>query len=682
MSNLVKYIQTINESEAEGSAIKYEKLIYHGFRFTRNRETIIKKIENGKKTEIDKTQTDEKIKKLKEIQNQLQNLEKNKIKEKDASELEKLVNLKKEIKNIDSSLVQNKNNKEYKDNQYIGIIVNIKKYIKNNIDLNVDNTNIAFYNNIKKIENDKDYEKAFLICEKFIKEQKIEKIIKVRHLGLAQPSINQYWIDLFDSTQNKSIGKTDIYLKAKTQEGIKEYNLSLKSTRGGYQIASPTYIDIYAIVIHAIDIVLEKIKNAVSNTLTSENSDKLKEIEKRIDDLQEKIKINSNDETNLKKLLGVDEIKTGKYATVITVSMLLDIFICNNNITEIKTLDDILKDENQLKSLIDKSINDFKNKYYNSKDQNSAIISIKEEIITINFKIDNEKEKIEKLIKEFKNSNLISKNLSRMSSEEIFNDLKQNNFFGNIDEKKAEYINYIKFKFMKKNANNNFEKIVDKNEIFNLIKIEEIKELNNSSVQLFEKIILEHNDDIKKEIIREAITGCYKFSGQRDIIVGSKNKNIANYIFEFNQSKIEIKIIPINTNEDLDKYVTKIINEVKFDFSFKGTSSGDNKSSIISLRIKKTLSNAFNKIKQIFDSSYQNDLYLNNSHLNIYEESVFTGLIGNVKKEIESVYYNFKIKILKILYFSKNKTTKLLNLFGLSLKIKKASMPKWIVDKL
>ena len=195
---------------------------------------------------------------------------------------------------------------------------------------------------------------------------------------------NSYWKNLFDGEQNKSTGKTDIYLKAKTGQGEKIYNLSLKSIRTEYQIASPTYIDIYTILIHAIDVVLEKIKNKISHNLPSDSKE-LAKIKNEIDDLQKEIKKKKEDgstsETILKTHLGVTNKKTEKYATVITASILLDIFIHNyvklNN--DLKEFNDIIIDKATLKAKIDNVIGEFKTKYYEPQNDKASLDTIKTE---------------------------------------------------------------------------------------------------------------------------------------------------------------------------------------------------------------------------------------------------------------------------------------------------------------
>ena len=64
--------------------------------------------------------------------------------------------------------------------------------------------------------------------------------------------------------------------------------------------------------------------------------------------------------------------------------------------------------------------------------------------------------------------------------------------------------------------------------------------------------------------------------------------------------------------------------------------------------------------------------------MHINSESFF----GDIKDKIGDIFDNVKLKALKIISSVKKKSLRLLNLFGIKIKINKATMPQWIIDKL
>jgi hypothetical protein len=224
---------------------------------------------------------------------------------------------------------------------------------------------------------------------------------------------------------------------------------------------------------------------------------------------------------------------------------------------------------------------------------------------------------------------------------------------------------------MAKKANQKFKDLFDKDDLFDII-----TDFNDNSCKDLKKIISDNKNIIKKEILKEAITGLHKFSNYEKIEEAKEIKHIADHIFTFDYTDLnKLKIEDISDDIKLNNYVNLILNQSVFNFSLKASNSksksneDEKNSSFIVLRVKALFKEETRNIQQ--------------SQINyVYQENFISDYLNKTKKSIDNIYNDFKIKMLKILFTSKNKANKLLNLFGLNLKVKKASMPAWIVRKL
>ena len=214
--------------------------------------------------------------------------------------------------------------------------------------------------------------------------------------------------------------------------------------------------------------------------------------------------------------------------------------------------------------------------------------------------------------KYFGNSNNIDKNIEKLI--QFFND----------NSKKSKYIDALNLRSVAKKATYELNRLFkNEEEIFKEI-------LGNDDFKIVKKFL---NDDknknfIKKEIIKEALTGQAKF-----II----KKYIATHVLTYDDKKCEVDIEEIN-----EKYIDDVSKQVDIKFGFKGD-----------------------------DDSSVNVMHINS-------ESFF----GDIKDKIDDIFDNVKLKALKIISSVKKKSLRLLNLFGIKIKINKATMPQWIIDKL
>ena len=695
MSNLNKYIENINE-EIESSDNKgqmYEKLIFAGFLYLKNKSkknnpAPLKAIDNRVKI------IREKLKNLREAQKSKLEDKETKVKE-IFSEIKIFVLENKKKLNIDIN---------ERDTKKI-FLASLRQYIRNH-DTETMLRRIKKYDEETKnkniVNNQKNkYANALQICKNFLSDRQISEtdITDVEHIGDKQHRISKYWIELYptnkdsieleqsSSKQKKtgtttSIGKTDIVLIVKNN---KTYKLSLKHVNS--QLASPTYVDIYTLIMHGINVFL---KNISINKLVDDKGKNIKiddSMQTLVGNILKKIEDNRRKYIDkLKKEIVITDKKSNEYATNVSASILLELFIkelgkeLGNNIQKNDFVKSIKKlQKNKLDKDLIKNIAKQFNSLFSDKDDIKRI-NIKKHKIAFNI-TDEIKNDVNQLLTIFKKEELLRSRLYRLKLEgneyeKTFEAIKRL-LTGRDDaapSKEKEYDIIFQLKDSEEEAEKQFEVFIEKNKILNLIEIEKKQK------DKFKQVI-------KKEIIKEAITGQYKFEGKKNFL--TKNVFVANYIFEFNSYKNDYyKIIPIDSETNLNSFVNKIFSECKFDFSIKGSSS----QSYISLRIKSTLQEIIQKIKKSTNELIQrsNDIVnINNSfdefnyEYDIYDENFVTNLTNKLKNNVLDIFNKFKIKTLNIAIFIKNKAKSILNLLGLKVQIDKSSkLPSWIVNKL
>lgn len=660
MSNLNKYIQTFNEEDLKGNkGEKYEKLISIALNYL-----IIKR----KKMKIENTITEliknpEEITELKKISVELDreialldkkdtiDIKKDFIKANEI--LEKINNIiPRNLKKIDDqsirfsrikSLRSLKRRKDLlylllnKDDSYLDKLKKTFQKIEYKEFVKIDKAK-------KNYKDDNAYFVAYEIAkniEKQMKNEFKEKIVRVVNIGARNGGISQYWMNLFSSKNKTSKIKTDMILE--TFNG-KKYNLSLKMNDNRF--GTPKYVDIYTLILHAINVVLDKNKNSFVSMLKNNTGKSQKDFE------TEKNKKLNQIKTKLMNILKIDEKTTDEYATIINISLMLDLLLLSkkdnvplNNFLEAIKDDKIQTAFEDLKKLAitPDEINDIIKGAKNTKNIKQQIESLINEkieknksfkyhikISTTNKDFDRFKQNMDKLINSFIKLSKDGKYFGNVSG--IPNNIEKLVNFFNDSNKKSKYDKFLELRNIAKKANYNLNRLFDSEE-------ELLKELfkNNDDFKIVSGFLnnTKNKDFIKKEIIREALTGQAKFQ--------NNEKYIASHILTYNEKDYSVNIEAIN-----DAYVSKISGDVKIKFGFKGSSSSSDGSG----------------------KSY------NVMHIN--SESFF----GDIKDKIGDFFNDIKVKTLKIISSVKKKSLRLLNFFGIKIKINKATMPQWIIDKL
>lgn len=755
MANLFKYIQTINEA-SDNKGIEYEKTIFHCFMFIENKIEILEKLK--KKVLVtessDEETSDEEI--SDEDKKNLENLEKLKIKKEELENLktenesktsykvktikEKFKTIKKDIIDIDKSY-EKFFFKKRTEHRIKTIIQNINDFIdsynqKNNKIKNIIDYDIEFAkceDNGTFGQPNLKYKNIYNGCNKFLEKMGINKITGVTKPKKAQ--ISDYWKQLLKNDENQKDAvnpKTDICFTAES----KLYKLSIKYD--DVQLASPKYADIYILFLNAINIFISKIKNQIlekskEKDLTDSEVSEISKASKQIKEIEKKMEEN-NQKTfeKLQEILKIQNITTNRYATIITVAIVLDIFLSELNGQSFKDAIKQLSDkDNEAIEKMKKVIEIFEKKYSKPEEvlTKKNIEDLANEIsneFDVNANRDDVKTFIDLIKERDFNGKSIMHKLRKKRSGQILNELLT--FYNNSNQitnafhnlRKQEYKKYIEINDTKQKANANIEKIFSDEEHIKKIIGAEAKDVSDFLI----KKIGENKEEIKKEIIKEAITGLRKFGNvsnpENDVYESSKNiQAIANIVFHIDfVSKSDNLLMDVNiidTETRLDKYVESIKSKIQMDFSFKGEQHKDGSGgSFATLRIKvknaldelldklktkikeseienkknetqnekniiniKNINDNDDKVEELFDSF--NDI---NYGDDIYEEGFFSDLLDGAKKEVNKIYDNFKLKILRILFTSKNKASELFRLLGIRPKIKNARMPKWIVDKL
>lgn len=674
MKRLKGYIKVINENASDKGTM-YENLIYKALIFLQEKENI-------------------------DIEKQILNFE-------NTTNNNLLKDLNLFLKNYDKSLQDFVSIEDAKIKLKQIKIEIIKKFlndkVKNLNDEFKEKFIVAYLSEDKLSEESKALKIAKLIINEI---KKPIDAVKVTHIGNKKGNVSQYWLNIskqvsyylnevnkeneynkkfFSKTKNEklSISKTDIIYD--------NYNLSLKMKEKGssMQLATPSIIDIYTLIFHGIK---KFIDNNPSKLIANFKNDEMS------------IK---TDTASLINFIDIKNIKTTDYVTIIYVSLLIDLILIENksintfsnialkNIlnSSLSTKEKFLKiyklielnakEENeQISKFLDKKISDKyielidKNKKLNKKEKYTQEIS---DLTTLSEKMLNQ---LNEQVKEYK---LIKDYVKEMNDffikndDDIYEKIKQNKLIDNDETKE----NIKKIILVLKGLDNKFNKISNIKEIEQKIinfsnnqekKILEYKKVstskkdqkkanlifndkyfqNNIETNSDEKLNIEklfNNKDnlnqIKKEILKEAITGTYKFQDNKE--------NIATHILEFDiEENPKIKLISLTDNS----YIEEILKKINFNFSFKGGS----KNSFVALRFQ--ISDSFNN--------------KNNNDLQIYNELFFDKIKDFVYNKID----NLKAKFIKIIMSKKNSIIKLLNFLNFKIKIKKSQMPNWIVNKL
>jgi len=739
MSNLYKYIQTINENETASLGNDgeiYERLIAIALKFLVIKKNFIEKnkvdehfeehlknIQDFPK-EIEKLQKD--LERLKEILAKAKDL----ISDNDKNEIDMIINeinfaisskdikkinekIKEQIKNTKKTTIKKikitkkddellnrvnkwleileiKNEAVEKENENFIILQNLKEIFKKPEYLIFFKCYQIIDLQMKEIQNPPNayYLKAYEIAKK-INEAGTEKTIitkdsitEVIHIGSNNGQISKYWQDLFknekDSNQSKNIFsknesksrtskiKTDIILKTNDN---KIYNLSLKMEKNRY--GTPTYSDIYTLLLHAINkLLIEKSKPAIMSITTG--TEIKKDNSKELLDVEEKLEIYNSEELiniekKLKKFLNIENIHTGHYITIINICIMLDLicqkFAIENNVELLQKIKEIIEKPNakELKEIFkdnfltlflnENEIDELTKTTQTPKLKNelkNAVSKLAEEkknainkIDIINGKIILKNEDIIEKESEKKDENTNDKKIEKKTIlgefiKKLIN-IQDGKYFGNIanidksiekiidlfnkPNKKEIYINALQIRNLSKESTfklNNFFKDEQDEQDDKYVYLKEIfSEKTNSFIDFLKK----NKNFIKNEIILEALTGKAKFV---------KKEHIANYMLTFGDNKVILEEIN-------KKYVEDVSEKVNIIFAFKG---GDEKS--------------FN-VMQIGESFFD---------------------------KIKNKFQNLKLKVIKIIVTMKNKAIKILSLLGIRIKIKKATMPQWMIDKL
>jgi hypothetical protein len=751
MSNLNKYIHRINEqndSESAGGnpekdAEKYEKLIAYALNFLVSQEEIINELQTI--DEKEKNSKDNILNQKEETEDEVKT-ELRKIKE----ELE-IIKTNKKIKNKKEKIILIKDKIE-KTNQKLNIkdkdrITTVLKKINNFLEdkdklkelaekLKMQQNNREFAKCIRSDifgEPKTDYAKALFLANKIKKilENKSQnsRLISVEHMGSQKGTISKHWSNISNKVSkikgSTSTGKTDIYVKS----GSQEFKLSLKMANN--QLASPTYNDIYTLIMHGITMFIEEKSSQIVNSMPNVSINKIKITDEDTENILAK----------LKEEIKLTDEKTQEYATAINLSLLLELFIqevfyVNNDLKKPLTdqnLADALfacnANDDNLKNIIKR----FKQMFYNVNLLEKGIKEKEKEIfdslfdkerINVDFKeveeIKKKKEELQKIINakrasifetgfklnkqypdtnnaikhfiiEIKKSSFsninVSGELNNLTLDEhiekiydLFNDTKITKNSKNpakiiyIDKMK-QYELVFKIKDIQKNANMQFEKLFDQTNMEEILKE---KFSDNKILQLLTS--RDSINFIKNEMLKEAITGKYKFKDE---------KYQANYILEFaipkiedieeskilentdaNKSKKFIKLYDISTDTYLNLFVNSL-DKQKFNFSFKASGG----KSYMSMRIS-----AFFKEKL---EKNENEEVITLPLGFLIEEGFLSDTVNTFKDTLADAFDIFKNKALKVIFVLKNKASKFLKLFDIKIKVDKSSkMPAWIVNKL
>jgi hypothetical protein len=340
MSNLVKYIHNINESELKGNKGEiYENLISLALNFLilkKKDKSIQTTIEELMKNPIEIFQLEKLSEKLGEI------IDKGNLVKKDINdaneifkEINSLIKLKKiedtkikfaQVKNI-RTLIRRKNlldgllNKEDKYLEKLKETFHKEEYKEF---IKIEEEDLNDYKEKKKTHHRVAYEIAKNIKE-YLETQKNETIIRVANIGLRNGEISYYWGNLFSNVNKSSKVKTDIILETLD----KTYNLSLKMNDNRF--GTPKYVDIYTLILHAINILLEKNRDIFITELNKNKVTNKDDIEKNF--LIEKDKKLSQIKNKLKEILEINEEETDAYITIINISMMIDLIFIRKNIT-------------------------------------------------------------------------------------------------------------------------------------------------------------------------------------------------------------------------------------------------------------------------------------------------------------------------------------------------------------
>lgn len=669
MSNLNKYIQNINEEDLKGNkGEKYEKLISLALNYL---------ILKTKKEKIEVT-----IKKLNNNPEEIKELEK--LSEKLNKEIE-IIN-KKQKKNEDinftaiNSIFDEINStigfKKLDDDTKIVFlkaksvrILNRRKELleallgkskdknKNYLTKLKESFKKEGYQEFIKIDNrvtpyQPEYEVAYEIAKNIIKEYKTKKetIVRVVNIGSRNGKTTDYWKNLFSIKNNSSSTvKTDTIIQTKNG---KTYNLSFKMKKN--RLGTPKYIDIYTLILHAINILFDKNKDSFINKLKTNNK-KLKE-QKEVDFLEIKKDKLKQIKNKLTKILEIDKKQTDAYITIINISLMIDLLfkqhISKKNPNQLEINGELIKfvkNENfivnafnSLKALTI-TTDDLK-QIKETGDMQKAFDSLVKEkqkkmnqtINSFNYRIKlpmptqkpTRGDNLEELIKMFIGKSDGGKYFGHLSK--IDSNVEKLIEFFNDGGKKQKYINALNLRSVAKKATYKLNRLFDNQDKI----LKEIFSNNDDFVIVKEFLNDKKNTNfIKKEIIREALTGQAKFENK---------KYIATHVLTYDDKNYKDKNYKVDIEEINEKYINDVSKQVDIKFGFKG---GVDKSS-------------------------------NVMHIN--SESFF----GDIKDKIDDIFDNIKLKALKIISSVKKKSLRLLNLFGIKIKINKATMPQWIIDKL
>jgi hypothetical protein len=655
MSNLNKYIQNINEEDLKGNkGEKYEKLISLALNYL---------ILKTKKEKIEVT-----IEKLNKNPKEIKELERlSVLLNKEILEINKLQKTGKDIdfttiNNIFDDINNTIGTKKLDDDTKIVFlkaksisVLNRRKQLleallgksrdKNYLEKLKKSFKKEGYQEFIKIDTNvtpyqPEYEVAYKIAKNIIKKYKTkgETIVRVANIGSKNGKTTDYWQNLFSNKIKSSTVKTDIIIETKN---AKSYNLSLKMKKN--RLGTPRYIDIYTLILHAINILFDKNKDSFISKLKN-NAKKAKK-EKEVNFLEIKKDKLKQIKNKLTEILEIDEKATDAYITIINISLMIDLlfkkYISKINPTPLevnKALIKFVENEqfivnafNELKALTI-TTDDIEQITTKKGDMQKAFDSLVKEkqnkmeatiksFNTIKLSIltrDNLEDLIAQFIKKseskyFGHSNKIDSNIEKLI--QFFND----------NSKKSKYIDALNLRSVAKKATYELNRLFkNEEEIFKEI-------LGNDDFKIVKKFLNDNKNKnfIKKEIIKEALTGQAKF-----II----KKYIATHVLTYDdKTPHKVDIEEIN-----DKYIDKVSEQVKIEFGFKGD-----------------------------DDSSVNVMHINS-------ESFF----GDIKDKIGDIFDNVKLKALKIISSVKKKSLRLLNLFGIKIKINKATMPQWIIDKL
>jgi hypothetical protein len=756
MSNLSKYIYRINEQNSnvnaggnpEKDAEKYEKLIAYALNFLISQEEIINELQNIDEKEKNskdnilnqKEETEDEVKiELRKIKDELEVIKAN---TKDKNKKTKINSIKQKIENTNQDL-------NIKDKDRINTVIKkINNFLENKDKLKklaeklkMQQNNIEFAKCIDKNfgEPKEDYMKALFLANKIKKilENKSSNsdLISVEHMGSQKGTISEHWSNISNKVSkikgSTSTGKTDIRVKT----GNIDFKLSLKMANN--QLASPTYNDIYTLIMHGITMFIDNKSSKIINSMPDDFKNKIK-IEKEIKTTdEEKKKILAK----LKEEIKLTDEKTQEYATAINLSLLLELFIQevfydNNNpkkpLTD-QTLADALFACNANNKNLKNIIKRFKQMFYNVNSLEEGIKEKEKEIfnslfaeegINVDFEkveeIKKKKEELQKIINAkresiFKTGFILNKHYPDTDSaiKHFIVEIKKSSFFNinvsgelnnlTLDEhiekiydlfndtkiiknskditkiiyidKMKQYELVFKIKDIQKNANMQFEKLFDQANIEKILK----EKFNNDKIL---KLLTSRDsiNFIKNEMLKEAITGKYKFNDE---------KYQANYILEFaipkiediekskilentdaNKSKKFIKLYDISTDTYLNLFVNSL-DKQKFNFSFKASGG----KSYMSMRVS-----AFFKEKL---EKNENEEVITLPLGFLIEEGFLSDTVNTFKDTLADAFDIFKNKALKVIFVLKNKASKFLKLFDIKVKVDKSSkMPAWIVNKL